>query len=505
VLSSAAEEGALLQYVAQEHAWRGSYEVIPLPDGSDMGVVGLHYDIHPSEMLPSLYFGLGGYGGAVGEEGGFFTMGATLGNRLALLDRLDFDLGLHFGGGGGSSKTFTGGGMIVRGHGLLEYRVAGDHYLRLGVAHTAFPNTTVSNSADSHLVVGYRSRGFGWSPTIAGGSSSNRYLGGYERFRIFPSLMHYTTNDDAPVNRNGSYTDSGGRNADFQLLGMQLDHFFNDYAFGTLELYGAGGGGADGYASITTGLGLRIPLLAGINWESKGLVGLAGDGRIDTGGGLVSRAMTGLSFDLGDHWYLKTMVGRMVALDGELEANAIDVGIGWQAQRPVARSGSRAAFSASHYQQVHWRGALVHKSYLPRHWTRNNEGMSYDDQLHLVGVELSKPLSGWLNLRGSTQWAYAGNVGSYAEGLLGLELGPEWLQFGPLGLSAAYDIGVGGGGDMELDEGFVHQALLGVNIRIDRDLSLALQGGRMESLGGTFSGELLQLQLVWEQDSLFAR
>jgi len=190
-----------------------------------MGVVGLHYDTHPFNPLPSVYFGLGGYGGAEGEEGGYFTMGGTIGSRHQLAEKVGLDLGFHFGGGGGSDLTFPGGGMIVRGHAAVEFPIA-DYALRVGIAHTEFPNTDQPDHADTHIMAGLRLNRFGWRHLFDSDSGGGmEFVGALSRFRAMPSVMYYATDDDRPIKRDGTYTDGVDNNADFGLLGVQLDYF----------------------------------------------------------------------------------------------------------------------------------------------------------------------------------------------------------------------------------------------------------------------------------------
>jgi hypothetical protein len=502
----AAGSGDAYELSASEHDLRSSYELVPLPGGRNIGIVGLHFDLHPFAAIPSVYLGVGGYGAAVGTEGGYFTMGGTLGNRIPLLDRFDLDLGLHVGAGGGSLRTFPGGGAFLRGHAMLEYRVVDNNYLRFGVAHTRYPNTTASNANDTHLVIGYRLSGFDWVSDKDGNADYPEFHGYSARLRIAPSVMYYSTDDSRPAGRLGNYTGDGTTNANFGLVGSQVDQFFSEHGYAALELYGAGGGGADGYGSVAAGLGARVPLTGRLNWEIKALLGVAGDARLDTGGGTIGRAATGLSLDLSKHFYLSAMAGRMQALDGRFASNLVDLAIGWQAQRPHANAGERASFPASRYELMHWRAALTQKTYFPPASIQNKSGQRYSAQLHLAGLEVSKPVIGqWLSGRASTQWAYAGSIGSYAEALLGVEVAPELLRFGAVRFSGAYDLGVGGGGNVALDEGYIQQAMLGVNFRLNPRYSLALQGGRMESFGGSFHSDLLQIQLVSHRSSLFAR
>lgn len=64
---------------AIESRWRFSYESMPLTFNEDIGLLGIHYDIFPSNSYPSWYVGLGGYSGASGEDGRFFSAGLTSG------------------------------------------------------------------------------------------------------------------------------------------------------------------------------------------------------------------------------------------------------------------------------------------------------------------------------------------------------------------------------------------------------------------------------------------
>jgi hypothetical protein len=118
-----------------------------------------------------------------------------------------------------------------------------------------------------------------------------------------------------------------------------------------------------------------------------------------------------------------------------------------------------------------------------------------------LGIELSKPVNEYLSLSGSAYGAYSGGVGAYAEGLFGVKLDPISLynrsrnsNWSPL---LRYEIGVGGGGGMDVGEGLIHQWTLGIDY--DSFLGVvAVELGRMEPLdGGTFSANVLQLGITW--------
>lgn len=139
--------------VVQEplHArFRTSYEVLPISDTDEIGLVGTHFDFHPFRSFDPFYTGFGFYSAATGEEGGFFTFGYTLGLDYEFYN-FHTDAGVYLGGGGGSHLSFPGGGMIVRTHAALSYEVKGVE-LVVGVARTDFPNTTnVEYKSDTPL------------------------------------------------------------------------------------------------------------------------------------------------------------------------------------------------------------------------------------------------------------------------------------------------------------------------------------------------------------------
>jgi hypothetical protein len=331
------------------------------------------------------------------------------------------------------------------------------------------------------------------------------FKGKYSTFRVNPSFTYYLTDDRAPLHREGYYTGDNHRNQNIPLLGVKVEQFFTPRSYRGLEVSGAGGGGADGYAAILASLGHITPLSPSIQWDNKATVGMAGDGRLDTGGGLMAQFASGFNLSLTDHWYLKAMVGRLMAVDGNMRATIIDLGVGWQAKKPLASAGSRGLFSSQRFFNVPWTTSLSNKTYLPTEHSLNKSGNPYDAELELFGFVMSHPLNDWLALSCSTHWAYAGNIGSYAEGLMGLTLSPSLDGNKHWRAKFAYEAGVAGGGVMDIDGGVIHQINSGVLYQFSQQLSADLSVGRMESKAATFSANVIQLQLNWHHNSIFKR
>jgi len=469
--------------------YRFSYEDIPVSSSEDMGTVGVHYDTKPFNTFSDIYLGFGGYGAMTGDRGGFFTGGATLGMHTFLdvpnmADDYAFDMGF-FAGGGGGAEAFPGGGLMLRSHLMLEkeFDLA---TLRYGIARTDFPNTTNVNDSDTHVSFGLSIPEQNFSSKIFKDSGVTLKEHQMSR-RIVPVMMWYSPDSDAKKRSGGALT------TDITLLGFQQHQYLGDNLYRTFEAYGAGGGGTDGFAKVLGGMGVNYPVFNWLNADAKLSLGMAGGGDIDTGGGLMVQPMAGLEIPLFQHWSLKPMLGKTYAPDGNFSATTTELGLTWTGNKSI-RGTDAFTPSATNF-------AIRNKTYFPDSSAKTKSGGSYDSQIHQLGIELSKPVNEWINLSGSAYGAYSGSVGAYAEGLFGVKLNPinlynqsSQFDWSPL---IRYEVGVGGGGGMDVGEGFIHQWTLGVDY--DSFLGVvALELGRMQPLdGGTFAANVLQLGIAW--------
>lgn len=96
---------------------------------------------------------------------------------------------------------------------------------------------------------------------------------------------------------------------------------------------------------------------------------------------------------------------------------------------------------------------------------------------------------------GNTYWAYEGNIGSYAEGALGLKL------HATKGLLVAF--AVAGGGDIEVDSGFLASAEIGMGYEIGEGVFVDLSTGYTRSSDDGFRAKVLVAKLRWATDTIF--
>ncbi len=479
-----------------ESRWRFSYELIPIATNEDIGLLGIHYDIFPSKSYPSWYLGIGGYSGASGEEGGFFTAGLTSGWLQNLSSNWKADLGFHLGGGGGSEATFPGGGLIVRTHAGLQYY---DEYgFNFGIANMSFPNTTRPQGSDTHIYVGFTLPDTIWSNT--GNVIADTFSGRGRGFSIAPAFLMYKPKQK-PITKSGGYTASN-KNDNIPLMGIQLS-WHKDRLFFPFEMYGAAGGGVDGYATIFGGIGYQLPILNdSLFIEGKALVGVGGDGRLDTGGGALAQPMLGVRTKLTQHWSVAGFLGKTIGLDGQFETSTAEISLAWSAKQPKGGSGQVARFSDAHYFTSDWHGSLANKTYFPESTIRQTDGDRFDSSLQLFGVELEKPLNSYLSAVGNTYWAYEGNIGSYAEGALGLKLHTTLGSVTPF---IQTQIAVAGGGDVEVDRGFLASTELGMGYEISEGVFVDLSAGYTQSSDAGFKAKVVVAKLRWAADTIFYR
>lgn len=484
---------------------RTTYEVIPLSSTQDMGVIGTHFDWYPLESFKPLYTGLGFLNATSGEEGGFFAFGYTLGIDYEFYDDFHFDTGIYVGGGSGSYINFPNGGMLVRSHAGLEYETKNVGFV-LGVSRTDFPNTRSNQEyqTDIHPYVGMNFSSDIWQETDAKGYNNKITVfdGLFHNIRFTPTLIYYDIDDK--VVKKDSYTGDAAYQANFSLVGIQLDKFITDDIFVSFEAYGALNSAA-GYAAIQAGLGYDLKLYEYLTWESKMVVGSAGDSRIDTGGGLLLQPLTGVRVKLTPSISLQALAGRTYTPTGLLSATTYEMGLSFETSSPRVKKGTYL-FDSNRFTNLHWVMSPSLKVYFPYDSSHKATPEESKKTISLIGVTMAVPLSDWFSLRGSTHWAMTGNVGSYAEGLLGIELySPE---FTPLNIKAKLmaEAGAGAGAGINTESGgFVRHYTAGLEAPISQNTNLSLEMGKMKTSDGRFKANSFVISMNIDLNYIYSK
>jgi len=234
----------------------------------------------------------------------------------------------HFGGyvkaaigAAGGGKVDTGGGIVHQESIGLYARLNQKLTLNTGIGHIDALNG--SFKAMSWTVsVGYAlkslSIGKGYAPL-----SSYQSFGNYEvnvkianqtYFGIGDNSLRKSTTSKRPIN----------------LIGFQLDRFFNskDYVLG--EALSAYNGGAGGYAVGLVGFGRRVQIRNHLNLFTQLTVGVAGGGNVATGSGFIYQPMVGVQYHPVNSFAVETSVGNVRAVNGKLNAIVLDFGVAYK-------------------------------------------------------------------------------------------------------------------------------------------------------------------------------
>lgn len=447
-------------------------------DEPDMGFLGIGYEVFGLvSKLPDWYFGVNTYSALTGRRSGFFVFGISTGVKKPILkDKLFYDVGLYLGGGGGSAAP-DGGGLMVRPHLDLEANLSKTIALRAGIAGVDFPdggnitslhaNVGVSIAVDTYLTKRIKE--------IQTTTDNNDY------YKLSASMLSTTLLNYKKGPTIGSNPDTAEA---ISLIGFEVNRYLTKHLYATVELGGAYKGGVDGFMMYLSGLGYEVPLLNNLFViEGRALVGGAGGGAVEFGGGLAVQAEVGLGLNI-KNYQLKVNVGKTYAPNGDFESNQVDLSLG-RTFEFYKNNVASAKVKSNDVALEDFMFSAFNRTYITGE-EPDKRGEPYHKAFNLIGFEIEKKFNQKISLLASTIWAYQGRYGAYAEGWLGLQyyvpLSNTWQVYGK-GL-----IGAGGGGDINLGNGLGYQYAIGLEKQLNNRVSLFANGGQVRPvLEGNFT------------------
>ncbi len=470
-----------------------SYEELRLGGQETMGLLGGSYAVRPGGPID---VGLAVFGAARGERGGFFTGGATAGLHHMLTGRLHFDADVFAGAGGGGSAP-QGGGFMLRTHaGLsLDFDTVS---VGAGYAWVDFPN---GNITSDHLVVSASHPfglllGGGWRDDsdidiaeAVPGTHQKPQVQSFDAILVVASPVGGTRN-----------TAGEAQEGDMAMIGVAWERVLSPGSFLELSVVGSMGGAGDGYAQGVCDLGARVVLSPSLDLVLGGGLGLAGGGKVDTGGGLIGDVFVKLEQSLGRGYHLGGGVGAVGAADGDFLATRLHLDFGYDFETPVPTGGWRVQGSQV-YRPGHLRLRLAHQTEQPADGALRKGGTP-DRTINLAGLKGDIMITRSLLLSGQVLSAYDGGAGGYAAGLAGL--GGEWAagRRSPWLFGVETLIGAAGGGGIVVDGGLIAQATAGLGYRTGGVTDAWLRLGRSGSLRGSFERTVVSVELGFRFSTL---
>lgn len=478
-----------------------TYETLNQDFEPDLGFFGAGLDVfNISNKIPNLYFGLHSYGTLAGERPGLITLGITSGLRLPLIEKQQFfvDFGFFAGAGGGGGAD-DGGGLILRPHINLEKQFKNIGFT-LGYSRIDFPTGSVSGNQ------------LNFGITL----NSTQYLKSFKNKikDLKPIAIDFRNIRFSVVGtsyfglKEGSVSSANfPEDQKIILAGIQVEKdIVGESLYGIFKINGALQGGVDGYMSILFGAGGKLPVVKKtINLESRVLFGPSGGGAVESGGGATMQIEAGPSIVFKNDYFIKIMAGKTFAPWGDFNANHIEFGIGkvLKGLAPkLEKDQTEFTVSKDQVKENHLSFAVHNRTYFGLDGL-DKGNQPYLSSFNLLGFEIQKYVTNRLSINGGTVWAYQGDYGAYAEGLLGAAY--HQPVFSKINLIGKAMFGAGGGGGLNIGSGLIFQYTGGVEYKLGNKLNFYATAGKYQPLKGNFDPYILDIGFKVHLYQLFGK
>ncbi len=466
-----------------------SYETIKMSSDSDLGFVGIGYEFKVLQQnRSSLYLGINSYSAVAGNRPGLITLGISTAYQYAILPQQNLfaEIGGFVGGGGGGAAD-DGGGLIVRPYVTLEKRI-GPVGIRIGYSYLDFPTGSITGN---QFNFGLTLNGTSFLKSIKKASSST-----FASQLAFRKLRMGLTGTQYSSFKENSFESGSSIGRKIKLVGIQVERDFSKYGYAIFKINGALDGGGDGYMSILLGAGGKLPVLPNIlNLESRVLIGPSGGGGILSGGGATMQTEAGIALKRKGN-YLKIMYGKTFAPWGNLDTKHIEITFGKSLEQlftKIPKNQNTFTVPKKGLFENQLSFSVFNRTYFSPNAT-DKGGRPYNSAFNLIGFEAEKFITPKLSINGATVWAYEGDYGAYAEGLVGVAYHqPIFNHFLDLNLKAQF--GAAGGGGIDIGSGLIFQYSTGIQRKLGKNSALFANFGKYQPLKGNFDPLHLDLGL----------
>jgi|FLOH01.1.fsa_nt_gi hypothetical protein len=276
----------------------------------NVDLVGVEYGIHVTPSFVTYFESAGALKGA----NGYMEVlgGVAYAKKLSKNTEIFTKASLGLGGGG---KVDTGGGGISKASLMFSYSPTKRINARIGGGYF--------HSLNGGFDAPFAEINFGINTNFLSADADKNeiaYTSIYsQKFNMRFVNQTYFYSDT--LTTNPAHTDN------VQLTGVKLDWFLTDKLYVSGQALAAYAGEAGGYAAGMFGLGYIQPIGLGFNAIAEVDIGAGAGGAIRTGGGAILQPMAGLSYNITNNLAISAMAGKILAINGPLEANVLDVAI----------------------------------------------------------------------------------------------------------------------------------------------------------------------------------
>lgn len=453
-----------------------SYDELTLPQNEALGLIGGNYLF---EINKYFYTGLGIYGAVKGKRGGFFTGGIDAGWRYRFFQNVYVDVNGFVGGGGGGSAP-QGGGLMLRGS--LEFGLAfREHSFGVGYTTINFPNGNISSRQIS-LNTRYSFDNFHFSGWQYGRDLDADFQNLFnanvspQASQFALQLTTYSPRDSQGV---------GGRQFDpyLHILGVRWrSHIGKNFWF-DFETGGAMLGNIDGFAQVFSGLSYENKLRSFGYWNVGVMLGSAGGGNVNSGGGSMYRASLGAGVYLNKAWSLSPQIAWTSAFEGDFKAVTTTMNLVYHYDRLVLARSINLVESVNS-SNIFWHKFRIrsgYQRYSHFHGAGRKSGIAHNLDVGLVDLKLDAFIGSNFYVTGQAISAITGKAGGYAVGLVGL--GYQMNRY----LSAEVLGGVAGGGGIAVGSGQIVQPMVNMTVPVNHQWDIEVSVGYIRAINSTLS------------------
>lgn len=457
---------------------------------STMGLLGVHYQIPINNWL---YGGIGMYAAITGDQGGLFTLGAEIGINKKLYNNFYFDANFHFGGGGGYRVLVNDGAFINSNIGI-QYK-QNNYNLGIQYSHLNFYSGEINSNSISFFVEfpsilryadykkaqkEFRSDNLltdeFWKQPV----SKNVQQVRFDFFKPFGNSKKDNANANAPLTET------------LYLLGFEYQKYTTENTFIFLHLDAIYKGLRAGFMDLFVGIGYHPYQSEKVKLFTKFGVGAAG-GRVAPEGGLMIYPSAGIDIKLTEKLGLSTHAGYYRAIAGDLEALTFGFGLKYH-----NFNGGTKGFTNFKTQGITF--GLQNQTYLD---VVKTDSPTID--LQLIAFHVNYDLTKLLYLIGEAGFAYKGESGGYAHGLVGLGVkSPSFLN-NKLRAHLEGMIGAAGGAGVDSGEGLVVRPTAGLSYQVTDVISLFSSVGKMKSINGSLATTNINMGVRFSLSTLSAK
>lgn len=472
--------------------YKFTYDAVELPNNEIMGLLGTKYLID----INSFYYGASLYSGVYGQRGGFFTVGLEFGHKYYFSNNIYSDLAMYVGGGGGGSAP-QGGGLMLRPQATLNYNLK-DYSLGLGYSEVRFPNGKInSDQVTFQFAFPYESiyksqnnNRITYTDIKALEDKTGKKVAWNDTILSVVAQRHF-------VPRHLKTTEGKKVTEDMNLLGVNYDvELSSNYSY-FIDILGTVGGEADGYAEFTNGFAYRYPIFSNTDLIARVALGAAGGGRVQTGGGFIHRENIGISTNISSKLGFNLEAGYIDAFDGSFYSPSIRASLKYDISFLSLFENKSLELKDEAFEEGKWKIRMTNQIYLKDKSLRYTDN---DKPVHLLGIKIDRFLSDNVYLTGQSLWAYKGESGGYASGLLGI--GYDYEVNDDLNLFIEPMLGSAGGGSIATTGGGVLQPMVGFEYNIYKDIDLQFSYGKLIATRGALNTDVVDFGISYKFNTI---